>query len=689
MSDTQFTNRLAHETSPYLRQHAHNPVDWYPWGPEALERARRADKPILLSIGYAACHWCHVMAHESFEDEATARYMNEHFVNIKVDREERPDIDAIYMQAVQTISGHGGWPMTMFLQPDGKPFYGGTYYPPAPRHGLPSFRQVLESIASAYEKRKETVAQTAAELMQRLQSQAQVQMKREDLNRLILDDAVVSFEQSFDRVHGGFGGAPKFPQPMNLEFILRAHHRTRYPGALAIVEQTLQGMARGGMYDQIGGGFHRYSVDAQWLVPHFEKMLYDNAQLARVYLHAFQATGNPFYAQIVAETLDYVAREMTHPDGGFYATQDADSEGVEGKFYVWTPDEIAAVLGRDDARIVCAYYDVTEAGNFEEHNILNVPQDAEAVARELKLPVERLRAVVAAAKPKLYAARAQRIWPGRDEKVLTAWNGMMLCAFAEASRVLDRADYRQIAERNAEFVLRTLSAPGDGPRRLLRTWKDGQAKLNAYLEDYANLADGFITLYEATFDARWLADARSLAAAMIARFWSDATGGFYDTSDDHETLITRPRDLFDNATPSGGSVAAGVLLKLAAIDGDEDASRRVVESLKGVSMLMRRYPSGFGQWLGVLDFYLAQPREIALLGDAGSAALQSLAAAVFRPYLPNRIILHAPDEQGATAYPLLEGKTLFGGRATAYVCEHYVCQAPVTDPRELEEQLRA
>ncbi len=689
MSEPQFTNRLIHEASPYLRQHAHNPVDWYPWGPEALARARAEDKPILLSIGYSACHWCHVMAHESFEDEATARYMNEHFVNIKVDREERPDIDAIYMQAVQAISGHGGWPMTMFLQPDGQPFYGGTYYPPAPRHGLPAFRQVLESITSAYTQRKAVVAQTAAELMERLNAQAQLQLKRADLNRLILDDAVVSFEQSFDRVHGGFGGAPKFPQPMNLEFLLRAYHRTRYPGALAAVETTLRAMARGGIYDQLGGGFHRYSVDGQWLVPHFEKMLYDNAQLARLYLHAYQATGDEFYARIAAETLDYVAREMTHPDGGFYSTQDADSEGVEGKFYVWTPDEIAAVLGADEARIVNEYFGVTEAGNFEERSILHVPRDDDAVAQDLELPVERVRSAVEAARPRLFAARAARIPPGRDEKVLTAWNGLMLAAFAEASRVLGRDDYRRIAERNAGFVLRALSVPADGPRRLLRAWKDGQAKLNAYLEDYADLADGFIALYEATFDPRWLAEARGLAAAMIAQFWSNAVGGFYDTSSDHEALITRPRDVFDNATPSGGAVAAGVLLRLAAIDGDEDAARRAVESLKGVSALMRQYPSGFGQWLGALDFYLATPREIALIGDAGAPDMQALAAAAFRPYLPNRIVLHAADESAAAGSPLLDGKSRIAGRATAYVCEHYVCQSPTTDAGELEAQLRA
>ena len=607
------TNRLANETSPYLLQHANNPVDWYPWGAEALARAKAEDKPILLSIGYSACHWCHVMEHESFEDEDTARVMNANFVSIKVDREERPDLDAIYMQAVQAITGHGGWPMTMFLTPDGKPFYGGTYYPPTPRHGLPAFKQVLESVASSYRTRKSDVAQSAAQLTEQLQAQSELQLQHEALNRLLIDEAFGSLDKQYDKAQGGFGSAPKFPQPMNLEFVLRVYKRTRYPAALAMVENTLRKMARGGMYDQIGGGFHRYSVDARWLVPHFEKMLYDNAQLARLYLHAYQATGKEFYRQIASETLDYVLREMTNPQGGFYSTQDADSEGEEGKFYVWSPQAVVEVLGAEDGRVFNAYFDISDFGNFEGHNIPNVPRDEEAVAKELKITVAQLREVVSRSKPKLYAARAKRVWPGRDEKVLTAWNGLMLTAFAEASRVLGRDDYRQAALHNAEFLLRELSIGADGEagqgRRLLRTWKDGRAKLNGYLEDYANLTEGLIALYEATFDPRWLREARGLAEAMVDQFWSDALGGFYDTGNDHEALITRPRDVFDNATPSGGAVAATVLLKLAAMFGDEDASRRAVESLKGVSALLKRYPSGFGQWLNALDFYLGHPKR--------------------------------------------------------------------------------
>jgi uncharacterized protein len=684
-------NRLIDETSPYLLQHAHNPVDWFPWGEEALTRAQAEDKPILLSIGYSACHWCHVMEHESFEDEETARVMNANFISIKVDREERPDLDAIYMQAVQAISGHGGWPMTMFLTPDGKPFYGGTYYPPTPQHGLPAFKQVLESVASSYRSRKGEVTQSAAQLTEQLQTQSEPSMQREDLSRLLIDEAYGSLEKQYDKVQGGFGSAPKFPQPMNLEFVLRVYRRTRYPAALAMVENTLRKMARGGMYDQIGGGFHRYSVDSRWLVPHFEKMLYDNAQLARLYLHAYQATGKEFYGQIARETLDYVLREMTNPHGGFYSTQDADSEGEEGKFYVWSAQETQEVLGAADGRVFNAYYDISAYGNFEGHNIPNVPRDEDAVAQELKITGAQLRETISRAKPKLHAARARRVWPGRDEKVLTAWNGLMLAAFAEAARILGREEYRQAALRNAEFLLRELSTRAAGAsqtRRLLRTWKDGRAKLNGYLEDYANLCEGLIVLYEATFDARWLYEARGLAEAMVDQFWSDALGGFYDTGRDHEALITRPRDVFDNATPSGGAVAASVLLKLAAMFGDEDAARRSVESLKGVGALMKRYASGFGQWLSALDFYLGHPKEIAFIGEPAAPGSQVLIDAIFRPYLPNRVILQKSNGTEGVGGPLLEGKNMLGDRPTVYVCQNYACQAPVTDVPTLKAQLK-
>jgi hypothetical protein len=690
MNQHKHTNRLIHETSPYLQQHAHNPVDWYAWGEEALATAKAEDKPIMLSIGYSACHWCHRLREESFENEDTARFLNENFVNIKVDREERPDLDAIYMQAVQALSGHGGWPMTMFLMPDGKPFYGGTYYPPTPRHGIPSFRQVLESISSTYRKRKGEAEQSARQLTAQLNASNTMRPRAEELNRVLLDEAFMALEQNYDRTHGGFGGAPKFPQPMNFELVLRIYARTQYPTALALVEKTLQKMARGGMYDQLGGGFHRYSVDERWLVPHFEKMLYDNAQLARLYLHAYQATGKEFYQRIVVETLDYVTREMLHPDGGFYSTQDADSEGEEGKFYVWSPQELSELLGKSDGKIFNAYYDVTEFGNFEGHTILNVPRDEDIVAKELKISVEQLREVIARSKPKLYEARAKRVWPGRDEKILTAWNGLMLAAFAAAARVLGRDDYRQTAIRNAEFLLSALTIEiggAKGNRRLLRTWKDGKAKLNGYLEDYTDVIEGLIALYEATFDARWLREARACADTMIEQFWSDELEGFFDTSNDHELLITRPRDMYDSATPSGGAMAATVLLKLAVMFGHEDYERRAITSLEGVSQLMKRYPSGFGQWLNALDFYLNRPKEIAIVGDLAQADTQMLLDVVFKLYLPNRIVMHQPQTNELNS-PLLADKTMLQGQATAYVCQHYTCQAPTTKPLELEQQLR-
>ena len=470
-------NRLINETSPYLLQHAHNPVDWYPWGPEALERARREDKPILLSIGYSACHWCHVMEHESFEDESTAELMNEHFVNIKVDREERPDLDAIYMQAVQAMTGHGGWPMTTFLAPDGAPFYGGTYFPPEPRYGMPSFKQVLNGVAHLWETRREDALHNASSLREQLGGAAEIPAGQVALQPEVLDQAFAALRRNYDAKNGGFGGAPKFPQPQTLEFALRCHLRKHDSQALKMVEQTLQKMARGGIYDQLGGGFHRYSVDDRWLVPHFEKMLYDNAQLARVYLHAFQVTGNSFYRRIVEETLDYAVREMVDPEGGFYSTQDADSEGVEGKFFVWSADEVRTILG-EDASLFMALYDVTPRGNWEGHTILNQPREPAAVARVLGVPLERLEEIAARGRQKLFAAREKRVHPGRDDKVLVAWNGLMLAAFAEAGRVLDRSDYVEVARRNAEFVLGRMVVDGRlhhvykmARSRSMRFWK--------------------------------------------------------------------------------------------------------------------------------------------------------------------------------------------------------------------------
>ena len=530
-------NHLINETSPYLLQHAHNPVEWYPWGEDALERSRSEDKPILLSIGYSACHWCHVMERESFENEAIAGLMNENFINIKVDREERPDLDAIYMEAVQMLTGSGGWPMTVFLTPEGKPFYGGTYFPPVDRQNMPGFPRLLLGIAEAYNTNKGEIQRVTQQLTEQMGRGSQVPRGTAILTVDVLHRAYSTLATNFDYQNGGFGMAPKFPQPMTPEFLLRYHDHGYNPRALELVELTLEKMAYGGIYDQVGGGFHRYSTDAYWLVPHFEKMLYDNALLARLYLHAFQITGKPLYRRITEETLDYVLREMTDSGGGFYSAQDADSEGEEGKFFVWTPEEIMDVLGEEDGRVFSGYFGVTSNGNFEGKNILNVPRDPEAFAAEHQLDPEQLDGIVARGRTKLLEVRDLRVHPLLDDKVLASWNGLMLRSFAEAGAVLDRADYLEAAVKNAEFLTTVMCPQG----RLLRTYRNGEAKLLGYLEDYSCVADGLIALYEATLDLRWLENAVTMADSMIELFWDEATGGFYDTGSDHEALVIRPR----------------------------------------------------------------------------------------------------------------------------------------------------
>jgi uncharacterized protein YyaL (SSP411 family) len=673
-------NRLQFETSPYLLQHAHNPVDWYPWGEEAFRRAQAEDKPILLSVGYSACHWCHVMERESFENEQIAALMNEWFINVKVDREERPDIDQIYMTAVQAMTGHGGWPMTVFLTPDGHPFYGGTYYPPEDRRGLPAFPRVLRAVADAYRSRRGDVIESARQITAHLRQAQALGGAPEPLHPAILDRAVQAMAPSFDPGEGGFGGAPKFPQPMILDFLLRQAARTGDARPRAMAELTLRKMAEGGIYDHLGGGFHRYSTDDAWLVPHFEKMLYDNAQLARVYLAAFQLTGDPFYRRIVDETLAYVIREMTAPTGGFYSSQDADSEGVEGKFYVWTLDEVRSVLGEQDARVFALVYDVTAEGNFEHTNVLHVARTPDAAARDLQLAPADVEQALARARRRLFEAREQRAKPGRDDKVLTSWNGLMLRAFAEAAAVLGHDGYRQVAERNATFVLDTLRPNG----RLLRSWKDGRAQILGYLEDYANLTDGLIALYEATFAPRWLEAADLLAGEMIRLFWDDEVGGFYDTATDQETLILRPRDVFDNATPSGTSAAVDALLRLASLTGNADYERRAMAVLRAFVGYLQRAPSAFGRLLAALDFAIGDPVEVVLAGSPASAPAQELLAVVRRGYLPNKVVAFADPERPTS---LTLGKTPVDGRPAVYVCRRAICQAPVTDPEALSALL--
>jgi uncharacterized protein YyaL (SSP411 family) len=681
----KYTNHLINETSPYLLQHAHNPVQWYPWGDEALRRAREEDKPILLSIGYSACHWCHVMEHESFENEKIAQLMNENFINIKVDREERPDLDQIYMSAVQMMTHHGGWPMTVFLMPDGAPFYGGTYFPPEDRYNMPGFSRVLLGVADAYRTRPDEVKQTAASLLNELRRMDIARESNETFSVTLLDAAAQGIARSYDATNGGFGAAPKFPAAMNLEFLLRAFHRTHDLALLEIVKHTCRKMAEGGIYDQLGGGFHRYATDAVWLVPHFEKMLYDNALLARLYQHVYQITQEDFYRRIAEETLAYVMREMTNKHGGFYSTQDADSEGHEGKFFVWMLEEIEQILGAEDARLFCAYYDVTKEGNFEGKNILHVSSSVEAVAQKENVSPEQLRESLERGRRQLFTAREQRIKPARDEKVLTAWNGLMLASFAEAAAIFESAEYMNVARRNAEFILENLMRDG----LLLRTYKDGQAKLNAYLDDYAFYADGLLALYEASGELCWLEEAQKLVGVMLREFWDDAGGGFFYTGESHEDLIVRSKDYFDNATPSGNNVAADVLLRLAALTGNDEYQRRAVTVLRLLREPLTHYPSAFGRALSVLDFYLSSPKEIAIVGERGDSNTQALVRQIFQRYLPNKIVAQATqnDERARQLIPLLRERPMIEGRATAYVCENYACQRPVTTHAELSAQL--
>lgn len=681
----KYTNRLIHETSPYLLQHAHNPVDWNAWNPEALERARREDKPILLSIGYSACHWCHVMEKESFEHEAIAKLMNDNFVNIKVDREERPDLDTIYMNSVQMMTGHGGWPMTVFLTPDGVPFYGGTYYPPMDRGGMPGFPRILISIAEAYREKRDDIAKSAESVLVELKRLDSLKPQESELGPEILDGAANNLLRMLDPDDGGFGRAPKFPPSMTLSFLLRQHHRTGQQEVLNAVELTLDKMANGGMYDQLGGGFHRYSVDAKWLVPHFEKMLYDNALLARIYLDAYLVTGKEFYKRIATETLDYVRREMLDASGGFYSSQDADSEGEEGLFFIWSPQEVTALLGDEDAKLFCRYFDVSEYGNFEGRSILHVDEDAAVIAKVLGVSVERLNQTIERGKTILFEAREKRIKPFRDEKMLTAWNGLMLRSFAEAARVLDRSDYLEIAVNNADFLLTELKRDG----RLLRTHKNGESKLNAYLEDYAYLADGLLALYEATFDVRWFEEARALIQTMLEQFWDHEDGAFFFTSADHETLITRTKDFYDNAIPGGNSVAAHLLIRLSLLTGDENYRQKTEQILKLLKPAMMRSPSAFGHLLCALDTHLASPYEIAIIGSPETEEAKKMIETVFNRYLPNKVVALAgsDDSQAARAIKLLEGRNQLDSRTTAYVCRNFYCEAPVTEAAQLREQL--
>jgi uncharacterized protein len=670
----EMANRLAEETSPYLLQHKDNPVDWQPWGPDALERAVGEDKPILLSIGYSACHWCHVMERESFEDEETARLINESFVPIKVDREERPDVDDIYMEAVQGMTGQGGWPLTVFLDSEGVPFYGGTYFPPEPRQGMPSFKQVLEATSGAYRTQREELREAAARIRESLAAVGRVEQSDQPLDQSLLAQALSGLQGGFDRVNGGFGGAPKFPPASVLELLLDR-------GQNDPVRLTLDKMMHGGIYDQLGGGFHRYSVDAGWLVPHFEKMLYDNALLARAYLHGWQVMGEEHWRRVSEETLDWALREMRGPEGGFHSALDADSEGEEGRFYVWDEEEMRTALGEaglsaDAIERVLGYWGVSPAGNFEGRNILHVPLGASA-----QRPAE-----LEDARTALYAWRDRRVRPGLDDKRICSWNALMIAALADAGAALGRQDYLDAGCSCARFVMESMR---DSDGHLLRTWKNGEARLNAYLEDHAFLVEGLLRLYEGTLEVRWFDAARETADVMIERFADEQRGGFFTTSNDHEELIARRKDVGDHPIPSGNSSAAYGLLRLAALTGERSYEERAVGTIRLFAPAAARHPDAFGHLLQAIDFHLSPVREVALVapsnGADGSARMAELAEVVRRAHRPHVVLAGGPE--GSERPELLRERPAVEGKPAAYVCEHFACRAPVTDPQELAAAL--
>ncbi|MDH4111196.1 MAG: thioredoxin domain-containing protein [Actinomycetota bacterium] len=679
-------NRLAGEASPYLLQHARNPVDWFPWGEEALQKAADEDKPIFLSIGYAACHWCHVMERESFEDEATAALMNEHFVSIKVDREERPDLDGIYMNAAQAMTGQGGWPLSAFLTPAGEPFHAGTYFPPEPRHGLPAFRDLLRGIAEAWRERREEVVDQGTRVAQAIARAATLPTGGRALDEAIADAAVATLRQTFDGRWGGFGGAPKFPQAMTLEFLLRRAVRGSL-GALEIVTITLDHMADGGIYDHLGGGFARYSTDERWHVPHFEKMLYDNAQLLQLYTRSWQVTGDERYRTVAVETAEYLLREMQHAEGGFFSSQDADSDGVEGKFFTWSWAELVGLVGESVARAFGATPEGNWSGEHGPTNVLWRPRPIDELASTLGLGADELAAEVADARTVLLEARASRVRPATDDKVLAAWNGMAIAAFAEAGRALGETAYTDAAVRAASFVLAHLR---DDTGRLLRSWRNGVAGRPGFADDHALMASACLTLYETTFEVAWFERALELVDELRQSFLDREAGGFFQTGSSTEALLVRPKELYDNATPSGNSVAADVLLRLAAITGNAELEADAESALRLVGEALERAPGAFGHALCALDRWLGPHREVAIVGDpADDDTLALVAEATVRRFRPNLVLAVArPDDERATrAVPLLRGRDAAGGAATAYVCEGFACRLPVTDPAAMADQL--
>ena len=686
-------NRLADETSPYLLQHKDNPVDWYPWGDAAFALAKELDRPVFLSVGYSSCHWCHVMERESFENREIAALMNDLFVNIKVDREERPDVDSIYMSAVQSMTGHGGWPMSVFLSPEGAPFYGGTYFPNEDRGGMPSFPRVLAAIAEAYRDRRGEIMQSATRIVDTISSQSRARMSIEPIAQSMFHSAYRHLAPEFDLQNGGIGLQPKFPQPMLYEFLLSHAALQGNSAAHEFVDLTLTKMANGGIYDQIGGGFHRYSVDSVWLVPHFEKMLYDNGQLVNLYLHAWQRSGDTYFGKIVEETLNYLDREMRNrPTGAFYSATDADSEGEEGKFFVWQVPDMDRVLGSDLSSVAKTYWDATRFGNFEGQNILYLHRSDESVADELGQSVDELTAKIAEAKRLLYTARLDRVPPMTDDKVITSWNALAMRAFAEAGSAFGREDWIQIAVNNAEFIFERLVRADGRVMRSCKADSGSPATILGFLEDYAYLADALTHLYEATFDLRWLEKAEQLCDAMIELFWHPVEAVFYDTGSDQEELIIRPRDTFDNAQPSGSSAASMALLRCSEFTGNTDLERKAAANLRSIRDLMERAPSAFAWWLQAAEFYANPVKQVVIVGERDDPITEALVAEARRGFNPDRIValLEPGDvEDLSVELPLFQGRRMIDGKPTAYVCKNYACELPVTDVEALAAQLNS
>jgi hypothetical protein len=679
--EAKHTNRLSRETSPYLLQHAHNPVDWYPWGDEAFEKAKSENKPILLSIGYSACHWCHVMEHESFENEKIAALMNELFVNIKVDREERPDLDEIYMNAVQMLTGRGGWPMTMFLTPDRKPFYGGTYFPPEDRQGMPGFPRILMGVSQAYRERPEDVQKSVSQILTALQRMAESQETSKNLSPAVVAAGAENIARAYDSDNGGLGQAPKFPNAGVYELFLRHYSHSKNERFLEMVIHTLTKMGQGGIYDHLGGGFHRYSVDAKWLVPHFEKMLYDNAQLVRIYANAYTISREPLFRSIVEETVGYLFREMLDPKGGFYSTQDADSEGEEGKFFVWTAEEINRVIGESEGEIFCRMYDVGEPGNFEGKSILHPILTVDQAGKLFRKEPRDIEAIVARAKEKLFAEREKRVKPFRDEKIITAWNGLMLSGLAEAIKLSENPAWIDAAARTVEFIFSDMARGG----LLLHTHKDGQSKLLGYLDDYAFLAVGLLDLYEAVLDRTYLDRAIQLTDVLLREFWDERDGGFFFTGKSHEPLISRAKPVFDASIPSGNAMATQLLLRLHHLTGDDRYRTPAEKILRSYYDAMESQPFGFAHMLCVLDFYLQGAKEIVIVGNLAESGVKELIAQVNATYLPNKVLqLARPGTALAAISPLLQGKSQVDGKPTAYVCQNFTCSPPVTSRNELQ-----